>query len=182
MTAESFNFLKGQLLIAGPTLNDNIFQKSVILLADYKDDDGAYGLILNQPVGHTVGHYIKDDEFSPLAQLQVHQGGPVSMGHLTFAAFWQTDHRFHFATRLPVHDAIAHAHRPGTLVRAFIGYSGWQQGQLEKEVKHASWYVLPPDENLLRHQHDRTLWSQLLRPLSPFHKIIAEAPDNPLMN
>jgi putative transcriptional regulator len=70
----------------------------------------------------------------------------------------------------------------GTLVRAFIGYSGWASGQLENELRQNAWIATRPLPDLLGHDHDRTLWQDLLRPLSPFHRLLAEAPDDPFLN
>ncbi|RYD36833.1 MAG: YqgE/AlgH family protein, partial [Verrucomicrobiaceae bacterium] len=80
--------LRGKLLLADPSLKDGIFDRSVILLAEHKADEGAYGLILNQPTGKTVGDFLNDEVFAPLKQLAVHQGGPVSRDQLTFSSFW----------------------------------------------------------------------------------------------
>ena len=83
--------LQGQILLADPSLHDGIFDRSVILLADHSAEEGAFGLILNHPTGHSVGDFLKEDAFEPLKNIAVHLGGPVSREHLTFSAFWWTD-------------------------------------------------------------------------------------------
>ena len=68
--------LRGQLLIAGPTLGDPNFARSVVLVLEHSDE-GAMGLVLNRPVEATV------DEAAPeLADVVdgdelLFQGGPV---------------------------------------------------------------------------------------------------------
>ena len=86
--------LDGKLLLADPSLRGGIFHKSVVLLADHSQEDGAMGLILNQPAGHTVGDLLKGEEFSDLLSVQVHIGGPVAKSHLSFAAFWNEKETF----------------------------------------------------------------------------------------
>jgi putative transcriptional regulator len=175
--------LRGQLLLADPSLRDGIFHRSVVLLADHSADEGAYGLILNHPSGHQVGDVLKDEEYSSLSRIPVHVGGPVAQEHLTFAALWWTsDKGLRFATRISAPDAIKHAQNSGTLVRAFVGYSGWSEGQLEGELRRQSWITVKPTSELLARTHDETLWCETLRAISPFHKIIAEAPQNPFLN
>ena len=175
--------LRGQLLIADPTLREGIFHHSVVLLADHSAQDGAYGLILNQPSGHHVGEFLKDEEFAPLSRIDVHVGGPVAREHLTFAALWWTEEKgLRLATRISAHDAVKHAQNPGTLVRAFVGYSGWSEGQLEGELRQSSWITAKPTTELLACSHDDTLWAETLRNLSAFHKIIAESPGDPNQN
>ncbi len=175
--------LQGQLLIADPTLREGLFQHSVILLTEHSSEDGACGLILNNPSGHTVGDFLKDEEFASLAKIGVHVGGPVAREHLTFAALWWTEEKgLRYATRISAHDAIRHAQNPGTLVRAFVGYSGWSEGQLEGEIRHRSWITAKPTSELLAQSHDQSLWAETLRNLSSYHRVMAECPDDPSQN
>jgi putative transcriptional regulator len=175
--------LQGRLLLADPSLRDGIFNKSVILLAEHKSDQGALGLILNHPIGKTVGDLLPDEAFAPLRQLAVHEGGPVDRDQLTFSSFWWSKKLgLRWKLRISAADAVAHAHRPGRIVRAFVGYSGWTAGQLENELRRSSWIAARPQPNLLGQQHDRQLWVDLLSQVSPLHRILAEAPDDPSLN
>ncbi|GHC53084.1 transcriptional regulator [Roseibacillus persicicus] len=173
---------QGDLLIADPSLRDGIFRKAVILLAQHSAE-GAFGLILNQPAGSKVGDFLKDQSFQSLARIPVHVGGPVAREHLTFAAFWKSpENELRYAIRISAQDAISHSKNPGTLVRAFVGYSGWSGGQLEGELERSSWVVSPPPESLLGMTHDQSLWEDTLNGLSPFHRLLALCPEHPWMN
>jgi putative transcriptional regulator len=175
--------LRGQVLLATPSLRDGIFDRSVIYLAEHDSKDGAYGLILNRPIGQLVGELLTDAKFEPLRHIPVHFGGPVSGESMTFSAFWWSEENgLRSATRISAGDAIRHARQPGTLVRAFVGYSGWSGGQLEGELRRDAWFVSKAPENLLAVTHDRTLWSEILRGISPYHRLIAEAPEDPFVN
>lgn len=175
--------LQGKLLLAAPSLTDGIFNRSVILIADHNELEGAYGLILNQPSGHQVGDFLNHEEFASLARIAVHVGGPVARQHLTFSALWWTEEKgLRFATRLSAHDAVKHASNPGTLIRAFVGYSGWSEGQLESELIRNAWITAAPSAQLLGHAHDQDLWVETLRALSPFHRLLAEAPSDSTRN
>lgn len=175
--------LQGQLLLSDPSLRDGTFHRSVILLAEHKSDEGAYGLILNHPTGKTVGDFLQGDDFTPLRQLPVHDGGPVARDQLTFSSFWWSRKQgLRWAIRISAEDAVVHARRPGRIVRAFVGYSGWTVGQLENELRRSSWIAARPQPDLLGHEHDVSLWGDLLRQLSPLHRILAEAPDDPSLN
>lgn len=175
--------LQGKLLIADPSLRDGTFNKSVVLLTDHASEAGAVGLILNHPTGKVVGDFLKDPEFAPLKQLAVHEGGPVSHDQLTFSSFWWSRKLgLRWAIRISAENAVKHAHRPGRIVRAFIGYSGWTAGQLENELRRPSWFPVNPQPDLLGHEHDPALWSALLRRVSPLHRILAEAPEDPFLN
>ena len=175
--------LQGQLLLADPSLRDGIFGRSVVFLAEHHSGKGTYGLILNHPTGKTVGDFLFGADFAPLRQLPVHTGGPVAQDQLTFSSFWWSKKLgLRWAVRISAEDAVKHAHRPGRIVRAFVGHSGWSAGQLENELRHSSWFTARPHSDLLGHQHDLTLWTELMRHLSPLHRILAEAPNDPSLN
>jgi putative transcriptional regulator len=175
--------LQGKLLIADPSLRDGTFNRSVILLTSHKFDEGAAGLILNHPTGKVVGDFLSGPEFVGLQHLAVHKGGPVLHDQLTFTSFWWSKKLgLRWALRISAQEAVDHAHRPGRIVRAFLGYSGWSPGQLENELGRHSWFPVGPQPDLLGHEHDRVLWSALMRRLSPLHRILAEAPDDPFLN
>ena len=175
--------LSGSLLLASPTLRDGIFDHSVVLVAEHSKKDGAFGVILNHPTGREVGQFLDSPEFAPLSRIPVHVGGPVAQDQLVFAAFSQgPDNQLNFAMRLPVDQAVAKAKSPGVVVRAFIGYSGWTAGQLEGELKRDAWITTSPDSSLPGRQHDQSLWRELLQSISPFHRILAEAPADPGRN
>ena len=175
--------LQGQLLLADPSLRDGFFNKSVIFLTEHAHGDGAYGLVLNQPTGQTVGDLLSSEEFTELASIPIHLGGPVGQEHLTFAAFWtDQDNELKFTTRISAADAVKHSQQPGALIRAFAGHSSWEAGQLESELKKQAWIPTLPTSNILSSHHTEDLWSDLLRDISPYHKILAEAPDDIYLN
>ncbi len=175
--------LQGKLLLADPSLREGIFNRSVILLAEHKSNEGAFGLILNHPTGKTVGDLLAGEDFALLRQLAVHEGGPVAQDQLTFSSFWWSKKLgLRWKLRISAVDAVSHSKRPGRIVRAFIGYSGWSAGQLENELRRSSWITARPHPDLLGLEHDRRLWSELLREISPLHRILAESPEDPSLN
>lgn len=174
--------LQGKLLLADPSLRGSIFHHSVILIHDH-DDSGAMGLILNQPTGKTVGDFLGTPEFEGMKSLPVHVGGPVEGNQLTFCSFWwNAGEGLDWALRIAPDQAADHARRPGRIVRAFIGYSGWSEGQLEDELKQNSWFSTPPTDTLLGQSHDPDLWKALLAEISPRHRLMAMAPENFYLN
>lgn len=175
--------LGGKLLLADPSLRDGTFNRSVVLLAHHTAAEGATGLILNHPTGKVLGDYLKSSEFSALRHLPVHHGGPVMAEQLTFSAFWWSPKAgLRWSLRISAQAAIELSHKPGRVVRAFVGYSGWSPGQLENEMKRQAWIPLDPRKDLLGHQHDTSLWHSLMCGISPLHRILAEAPDDPFLN
>lgn len=175
--------LQGKLLLADPSLHDGVFDRSVILLADHSPKEGAFGLILNSPTGHSVGDFLKEEMFEPIKNIAVHMGGPVASEQLTFSAFWWTkQNNLKWHVRIPVEQAIKRSRQPGTLVKAFVGYTGWSAGQLEGEIQRNSWITAQPNSEILGLPHDKDLWAEILRSISPYHSLLADAPEDPGSN
>ena len=71
---------KGCLLIAEPTiLNDMSFNRSVILLTEHSND-GSVGFILNKPLSYSINDLIPDID----AHFMIYNGGPVEQDNLYF--------------------------------------------------------------------------------------------------
>ncbi|MES2995862.1 MAG: YqgE/AlgH family protein [Verrucomicrobiota bacterium] len=175
--------LDGNLLLADPSLRDGCFDRSVVLLLEHGKEDGAFGLVLNHPIGQVVGDFLTDDEFAPLRKIAVHSGGPVSAEQMTFCSLWWSPKRgLRYRSRISSEDAVKQSRMPGRIVRAFIGYSGWTPGQLEKEMKANAWVTIRPGPELFGQPHDRALWTNVMAGISPFHRILSLAPDHPFLN
>ncbi|HEV2075379.1 MAG TPA: YqgE/AlgH family protein, partial [Thermoleophilaceae bacterium] len=78
--------LRGQLLVAAPSLVDPNFRRTVVLIAEH-DEEGALGLVLNRRLELAVADVVP--ELDPLApDGRVHAGGPVRpSGALILAEF-----------------------------------------------------------------------------------------------
>ena len=175
--------LKGSLILADPSLRDPNFFRSVLILTEHQPDKGAHGYILNRPLNKVVGDVLEATEFSELRQVPIYIGGPVGQEHLTFAAFqWLPDGRcLNYATHLSTKEAIRRF-REGETVRAFLGYAGWGEGQLENELKQKSWITRKPASGVLKSGVSVELWSELLSSMGPWYQLLAGTPENPSLN
>ncbi|MFT4548091.1 MAG: putative transcriptional regulator [Verrucomicrobiales bacterium] len=176
--------LTGSLLIADPSLRDPGFGRSVVLVSQHKATEGATGFILNKPLGKSVSDLVTLDEFDALAEVPVYLGGPVSTEQLTFASMtWrQEECTLDYETHLSSEDA-AHRMAEGFSIRAFVGYSGWSEGQLESEIQGRSWIIKKPDEPIADvGLCQEELWGEQLRSMGPYYQMLADSPDNPSLN
>ena len=85
--------LKGSLILADPSLKDPGFERSVLLLTNHQQDDGAAGFILNKPMGKKVSDLIQIDEMRELGDLPVFLGG-MSHDHSLSIHLFQTSSDF----------------------------------------------------------------------------------------
>ena len=184
----------GQLVVATPVLDDPNFARTVVLLLQADEEDGALGLVLNRPTGTGVDEVLP--EWAPLAASPpvVFSGGPVQpqaavcLGHRRLggprvAAYAEVEGVPGGSVGTVDLDA-----RPDDLapvvdgVRLFAGYAGWSAGQLEAEVAEGAWWVidaLPADALDGDPEH---LWARVLRRQGPPLAFAASYPEDPTLN
>jgi len=175
--------LEGSLILADPSLRDPGFSRSVLLLTNHAHDDGAVGFILNKPMGKKVADLIEIDSMRELGELPVFLGGPVNQDQLTFASLtWDAQaEQLDFDTHLASDEAL-HRLREGFQVRAFVGYSGWSEGQLESELKRRSWITRKPVPGVVSAGAEEGMWGELLSSMGPYYRMLAAAPERPELN
>ena len=177
--------LRGKLLVASPALVDPNFARAVVLVTEH-NDEGAMGIVLNRPSETTLG------EVSPeLAEIAgdgpVFVGGPVQPDAVVLLAeFSDPDAAaWIIAADVGLASAGVEFDRLGSVVRrgrAYAGYSGWGQGQLEAELEIDSWIVEPPLPAELFPEDPARLWSDVLARKGGQYALIARMPVDPSVN
>lgn len=174
--------LAGSLLIAHPNLHDPNFRKTVLFISANEPREGSFGFVLNREAGKSVGEFLPDQELGALSDASVFFGGPVSSDQLMFASFAWSDGGITCRAHLAMEEARELATAGSAEVRAFIGYAGWGQGQLEAELAQKAWLVQKPDRDLLDLDKCKTMWPTIMREQGPWFRLLAAAPDDPSMN
>jgi putative transcriptional regulator len=178
---ESQVCLRGSLILADPSLRDPNFSRTVLLLTEHSATTGAHGYVLNRPLGRKVGDVLPADEFAPLREIPLFVGGPVATGQLSFASLHWDGEGVRYDTHLSADEARLR-HAEGFAVRAFVGYAGWSEGQLESELQQRAWITRKADPAVLRNGNHSSLWADLLRGMGPFYELLAETPEDPSKN
>lgn len=171
--------LAGSLLLAHPAMRDPNFRRTVVLMSVH-GNDGAMGVVINRPLGRRLGDLNADFAASPLADVSLYQGGPVQTDQLILAA-WQpelTEGGFKLYFGIDIDRARALHGKEGVRLRAFLGYSGWTKGQLENELGHNSWVIVPVSADVLDQQDGQGLWRAILGRISPMWKLMAGEPED----
>ena len=176
---------QGLLLAALPNLKDPNFRRSVLFLTMHDAEAGAFGFVLNRPLGKNAADLLPEHERrSVLERVPVYVGGPVGHDQLGFAEVdWDAGGRkVRLETNLSLDEVEERlAERPGC-VRAFVGYSGWSAGQLEGELAQKAWVLLKPDRAATDPGAQEKLWFKIMSSLGPEYKLLAAAPDDPALN
>ncbi|MCP9750183.1 YqgE/AlgH family protein [Ferruginibacter sp. HRS2-29] len=142
-----------KILESSPEMDDPIFNQAVLLITQ-EDASGAAGFIINKEHPRRLNDLI---EFHHCKSWPLHFGGPVE------------DEKLFFIHRRP--DLIEEGEPLGndiylggnfkqairfindnTLreneIRLFVGYCGWDAGELEAEIKEGSWKNADRDINV----------------------------------
>lgn len=178
---------QGNILIAEPFLAGSYFNRSIILLATYTEN-GAVGFILNKKVDYPV-----EDLFLnfPDFDSEIHIGGPVGTDSVYFIhtlgnvipgsiyikenLYWGGDFD---SLKLQIKLGMVNPHQ----VRFFLGYSGWEAGQLEEEIKENSWLVADIPQADLMTIDENEMWVESVRTMGGKYIMWENFPENPSLN
>ena len=177
--------LRGHLLIAGASLWDPNFRRSVVLIGHH-DDEGAVGVVLNQPLETTV-----EEAAPPLSPLvppgePIFRGGPVQPEAAVVLADFEDPSQagvlaldsIGFLPEESDADSLGGLRR----ARVFAGYAGWGAGQLEAEIGEDSWLATPAlPGDVFTNDPDR-LWPAVVGRLGPSFRLLATMPLDPTLN
>jgi putative transcriptional regulator len=178
--------LRGSLLIAGPTLLDPNFRRTVVLVAEH-NDEGAMGVILNRPSGMTVADAAPD--LVPLVggDAAIFSGGPVQpTAGVVLAALSDSAEAdepiFDDVVLLPGLVELGAVIDAAQRVRVFAGYAGWGPGQLDDELERDDWIVEPAVTDDVFSEEPDALWADVLVRKGGQYALVARMPEDPSLN
>jgi putative transcriptional regulator len=178
----------GILLIAEPFLKDPNFIRKVVLLCRHEEEEGSFGFVLNNLFHKKLGELIPElTGFN----LPVYEGGPVQKDTLHYIhqypkllpdclkitkdVYWGGD--FETLKQLMHAGKIA----PGK-IRFFLGYSGWEAGQLDTEMDDKSWLTVGANQNIIFETPMDSIWKASLIQLGGKYEMLIHFPTDPQLN
>jgi putative transcriptional regulator len=183
----------GVLVVAGPSLEDPNFHRTVVLLLAHSASEGALGVVLNRPNRVPVGEVLPgwDDLTAPPDSMFV--GGPVARDSVICLARLRAGGEGDLDGCSPVPGLSGLAtldlnRSPSDMiggvdaVRLFSGYAGWSPGQLEGELEAGGWLVLPAALADAFTPEPDDLWRAVLRRSGGRVALYANAPPKLSMN
>ena len=156
--------LTHHFLIAMPGLQDETFNRSVIYLCEHSER-GALGLVINKPSDINLKVLFEKIELHlsrpELGEAPVFQGGPVQTergfvlhepvvanapdsAESVYASTMVIPGGLEMTTSKDVLEALATGAGPRKVLVS-LGYSAWEQGQLESELAENSWLTVGAD-------------------------------------
>jgi len=175
---------RGVILISDPFLDEDYFRRSVVLLCDH-DSESSYGFVLNNYLEIDL-HEI-DTQF-PNIKARISVGGPVETQSLFYIHSFegikeslQVRDGLYFGGSFDEIKVRLHENEFNKLkIRFFLGYSGWDEGQLKEELSGNSWIVVDniTNEELFNTDNDE-LWKHCLEKQGGNFRTISKFPLNP---
>lgn len=178
---------KGKLLIAEPFLEDPNFDRGVILLCDH-NTHGSFGFVLNQLTDLMLGDVLEETIYQ---DVPLFLGGPVEKNTLHFihsradliegsteivsGLYWGGDFE-------QVKSLLNLNRLSADEIRFFIGYSGWDSGQLGEELEQKSWIVTEANSQFVFSTPPKNFWREVLLSMGGKYKSIAHYPTDPSLN
>jgi putative AlgH/UPF0301 family transcriptional regulator len=160
----------GKLLVASRGLGDPNFAKTVILLV-HSDDQGIVGLILNRRTDLALSRVLEGIPGTKDRSDPVYLGGPVEVRAVSALLQSPTkvegaDHIFGGVYLINAKTILEQtlAARPSPQVfHVYLGYAGWTNDQLRKEVELGAWFIFPPDTDVVFNSDPGSLWPEMIR-------------------
>ena len=180
---------QGGLLIAAPFLRDYRFARSVVLMIDH-NEEGSMGLVLNKSFSNLMTLNEIVPALASLPPIPLYRGGPVGRDTLFYLHTLS-----YLKDALPIGNGLyvngdfeqmqqyilSGAPTQG-VVRFFMGYSGWQKGQLKQEIESNTWIVNNDSEVDLLNMYLRDLWRESLCDMGGKYAVWSRYPKYPIMN
>lgn len=173
MNEEKIVSLKGQFLIAMPSLADPNFSKTVTCICEHVTT-GAVGVIINRPhpslTGQDIFQELNISYNHTVGNLPIYIGGPVHMGEV----FILHSHPFHWegcmqitptlalSNTKDILEAIAIEQGPESFL-IILGCSGWGHGQLDTEISNNFWITLPIYDEIIYKTDVDKKWEEAMQ-------------------
>jgi len=171
--------LRGQLLIAAPSLHD-YFRRTVVLVLEHTPE-GAMGVVLNRESDTLVA-----DAVPQLAELAdadelVRIGGPVApQSVVAIGEFEDVEEAgLHVVGGLGTLDPEGE-NLSLRRIRVYAGYAGWAPGQLDGELEEDAWVVLPAEPEDPFTEGD--IWAEALKRKGGGYRLLSTMPADPSLN
>ena len=178
---------KGRVLISEPFMADERFKRSVVYLCEH-NEDGSFGFVMNNFLDISLSELIEDivnEDF------KVSFGGPVTPDNLFYLhtlkdeleeSYEVIDGLYtggKFEDLIPLINTGVIAPNQ---IRFFLGYSGWEAGQLDNELSSASWIVGKTNTDRVLNTTNKDLWKKILDEMGGKFKMISNFPEDPNLN
>lgn len=158
----------GQFLVATDKLEDPNFAETVVLIIQYDEEQGTVGVIVNRrsqvPLSKVFPKKAVTDD-------PVFAGGPVDLRAVQALlrssakppdAIHIVDDVYATGSKEQIEKSLGSRTGPSKF-RVYLGYAGWEGGQLEAEIQMGAWTILRATATTIFDENPDSLWDRLNR-------------------
>lgn len=177
----------GDVLLSEPFMNDYYFRRSVILIIDH-NEEGSLGVIFNKRLAIPFNEIVQG---FPEFKADVYLGGPVETDRIffihTLGEMIPDSHKIYGGLYWSGNVSVLKTMIKLDLikpheVRFFVGYAGWDGGQLVNELKANTWLVGRFDSKVLLHAKPSKMWSGFVNQMGQRYSLWNKFPVDPSSN
>ena len=177
----------GDVLLSEPFLNDFYFRRSAILIIDH-NEEGSLGVVINKRLNVPFNDIVRG---FPDFKADVYLGGPVETDRLFFihtigeiipdshkimsGLYWSSNIN---ALKAMIKNDLIKPHE----LRFYVGYAGWDSGQIRKELEANTWVVGKFSSKEILHTMPGKMWSTFVNKLGKKYILWNKFPVNPSDN
>jgi len=176
--------LNGKFLIAMPGMGDPRFKNAVIYLCSH-NAEGTMGLIINKLATNfnisDLLNQLNIETSNILEPFPIYLGGPVepyrgfilhSLDYFNKEKTIKIDNVLGMTSTLDIVEDIVTNKGPKTFFVA-LGYSGWDAGQIEMEIKNNGWLVSDAKTDIIFQHNNKNKWEDSLKILNVDPKFLS---------
>ncbi len=157
----------GTIIISSPSLQDPNFEKAVIVIAEH-NDNGSLGFVINKIFSRKFNEL---EEFKTAEPFSLYAGGPVATENL-FMLHQRNDliegsnviaSNIYMGGNFK--QAVANINKrsiDNSDIKLFIGYCGWDAGELDIEIAEGSWIVTNEKTSVIFAQNTAAIWDEMI--------------------
>ena len=182
---------KLNLLLAMPSMADNLFKKSVILLVE-DDNKGSMGFAINILTGKCLKDVVSQIEPEKMVDFYnspILVGGPIKTDFLwvihdaekKYASSLNIFGEVFLSAGQDIIPDILTSEAPEVLAMG-VGYSGWSEGQLDDEISQGSWWKLEETDVDVFGTQTELIWDEAIKKIGIDLKNYVDEPENGMLN
>lgn len=166
-------------------MSDYYFGRSVILLIDHNEEEGSFGIIMNKSLKVKVSELVSLFEDT---DIPVFLGGPVAKNQLFFMhtlgelipdSYKIMDGLYWGGEAETLNTLLSTGIANKSNVRFYLGYSGWDAGQLYSELQRNSWLVTHTNSHTLLGMATDDMWKNYVNRMGAKYQLWTQYPENP---
>ena len=161
--------------------------RTVVFMCRHSDE-GSFGFVLNKAVEQTLDPLITGLDGT---EVPVYYGGPVQTDTVHYIHkypdlipdCYKISDEIYWGGDFETVKTLLNSNKiENDKIKFFVGYSGWEKGQLAEELAEKSWLTATTTRNLVFNTAPEDVWKESLKHLGGEYEMLINYPIDPQLN